>query len=172
MTFNGSWGYFPAAVDWHSAREVVMMLRQVAAGGGNLLLNIGPQPDGSVPDEAFPRLTDVGRWLEGNGEAVYGEVDRVDGRMDRAQTGAWTLKGNTAYFWCHRWVGRELTIGGLKTKVERASFLATGKEIAFNQEPDRLILAGMPGTSPDDIVGVTVIKLEFEEPPAQKLVAV
>ena len=79
MTFNGSWGYMPdrARSDWHSARSVVDMLQQVTAGGGNLLLNIGPAPDGSVPRLAEQRLRPVGQWLARHGEAVYGRVDRA-----------------------------------------------------------------------------------------------
>ena len=52
MTFNGSWGYMPyaPAEDWRRTREVLEMVRTAAAGQGNLLLNIGPKPDGSVPE--------------------------------------------------------------------------------------------------------------------------
>ncbi len=103
----------PIAPDWRSVREVIEMLHTAAAGGGNLLLNIGPAPDGSVPAEAVERLEAVGKWLETYGEAVYGQVDRADGRMEWMPTGGWTLKGNTAYFWCSRWPGQELAIGGL-----------------------------------------------------------
>ena len=58
MTFNGSWGYMPISPDWRSSREVVEMLRTATAGQGNLLLNIGPAPDGSVPPEAVTRLSE------------------------------------------------------------------------------------------------------------------
>jgi alpha-L-fucosidase len=169
MTFNGSWGYMPSAVDWRSVRDVLGMLRTAAAGKGNLLLNIGPAPDGSVPPEAVERLTAVGKWVKKHGEAMYGDVDRTDGRMDWPVTGQWTLKGRTAYYWCHRWPGRELAIGGLRSKLARASYLATGKAIRFEQTRDRLILKGLPPSCPDRIAGVCVIKLEFESRPRQVL---
>ena len=51
MTMNDSWGYTPIDKNYKTPAQVVGMLRQVAAGGGNLLLNIGPAPDGSVPPE-------------------------------------------------------------------------------------------------------------------------
>jgi len=44
MTFNGSWGYMPISPDWRPVREVVGLLNAATAGGGNLLLNIGPAP--------------------------------------------------------------------------------------------------------------------------------
>jgi alpha-L-fucosidase len=169
MTFNGSWGYMPSAIDWHSSRQVVFMLRIATAGQGNLLLNIGPKPDGSIPEQAFDRLGPVGEWLAGNGEAVYGQVERADGRMEWLPTGYWTIKGNNAYFWADKWPGGELTIGGLQVGVRRASFLATGEEVEFEQVPDRLILKGLPASSPDKLVGMTVIKLECAAPPRQVL---
>jgi len=169
MTFNGSWGYMPSAIDWRPVREVISMLRTAAGGYGNLLLNIGPTPDGSVPPEATERLLPVGKWLQKYGEAVYGKLDRADGRFEWIPTGNWTLRGRTAYFWASRWVGRELAIGGLRASLEKASFLDTGKEIAFEQTKDRLILKGLPSASPDKQAGVTVIKMEFKSKPSQKL---
>lgn len=169
MTFNGSWGYMPSAIDWRSVREVIGMLRTAAAGAGNLLLNIGPKPDGSVPEEAYERLIPVGKWIEKNGEAFYGKVDRVGPKLEWVPTGNWSLKGNTAYFWCNRWPGKELAIGGLLTKVERASLLATGEPVDFEQTENRLVLKGLPEANPDQIAGVSVIKLEFESEPQQRL---
>jgi alpha-L-fucosidase len=170
MTFNGSWGYMPISPDWRSAREVVTMLRTATAGQGNLLLNIGPAPDGSVPEQAVERLTTVGEWVAENGEAFYGPVDRVGrDRMEWMPTGTWTLKGNTAYFWCSRWPGRELVIGGLRTKVNQVTLLATSQPVSFHQSDNRLTLQNLPYHCPDSHVGITVFKLTFDEPPVQKL---
>ncbi|HOX37937.1 MAG TPA: alpha-L-fucosidase [Candidatus Brocadiia bacterium] len=170
MTFNGSWGWQPAPPeDWHSTRRVIDMLRQCSAGCGNLLLNIGPKPDGSIPEEATERLTAVGKWLEKNGEAAYGAVTRCDNLFEWMPTGAFTLKGKTGYFWCSRWPGKELVIGGLQAKVKGASFLIGGKSIKFEQDKERLILKGLPAASPDKIAGVTVLKIEFASTPKQIL---
>jgi alpha-L-fucosidase len=169
MTFNGSWGYMPCAHDWRPVREVVHLLRTAAAGGGNLLLNVGPKPDGSVPEEAYQRLEPLGRWTIQNQEAFYGQVERTDGRMDWMPTGAWTLKGNTAYFWLSNWYGGELVIGGLRVKVHKATYLANGQAISFEQSGERLLLKGLPYENPDPIAGVTVLKLECDAPPRQVL---
>ena len=169
MTFNGSWGYMPISPDWRPVREVVDLLCTAAAGQGNLLLNVGPAPDGSVPPEAVERLTAVGQWVEQNREALYGQVDRVEGRMQWMPTGGWTLRGNTAYYWCRCWPGEELAIGGLRARVERASLLATGEPVAFEQTEQRLVLKGLPSANPDGIAGVTVIKLVCDRPPRQVL---
>jgi alpha-L-fucosidase len=169
MTFNGSWGYMPSAIDWHATREVLAMLCQCAGGGGNLLLNVGPAPDGSVPPEAPERLIPVGKWLAANGEAVYGRTERIQGRMEWHPCGRGTIKGRNLYWWVSRWPGNQLTLAGLKATVERASYLATGKRIMFRQTDGRVILTGLPRTSPDRIAGVTVIKLECASKPRQEL---
>ena len=168
MTFDDTGGYMPSAVDWRSVRDILEMLRTVTAGQGNLALNIGPTADGSVPPKAVRRLQAVGRWLARNGEAVYGPVDRVE-RLEWMPTGHWTLKGNTAYYWCRRWPGREIAIGGLKPTPRCVTCLATGEPVAFTQRDNRVLLYNLPEASPDDIAGVCVFKLEFDEPPRQTL---
>jgi alpha-L-fucosidase len=169
MTFNGSWGYMPSSPDWRTVREVIGMLQTAAAGQGNLLLNIGPTPDGSVPLESVERLEAVGQWIGRYGEAMYGAVDRAQGKMEWVPTGQWTIKGNTAYFWCTRWPGQELVIGGLRVPVNKVTLLATGKPVAFEQTINRLVLKGLPAENPDAIAGVSVIKLECDAPPRQIL---
>ena len=84
-------------------------------------------------------------------------------------TGQWTLKGDTAYFWCNRWPGSELAIGGLQSRVVKATLMATGDPIALEQTENRLVLKGLPGSNPDRIAGVSVIKLECDAPPRQVL---
>ena len=81
-------------------------------------------------------------------------------------TGHGTLKGKTAYFWCNRWPGKELAIGGLQTQAAQGlvSWWA-GSAIAFEQTDNRLVLKGLPAQSPDAIAGVTVIKLECDAQP-------
>jgi hypothetical protein len=83
--------------------------------------------------------------------------------------GWWTLKGKTGYFWCTRWPGREIAFGGFETKLKKASFLTTGKQIGFEQKGNRLILKGLPKESPDHVAGITAIKMEFASAPKQRL---
>ena len=172
MTFNGAWGWRPTpAADWLTARSVIVMLNQVSAGGGNLLLNIGPRPDGSVPPEAVTRLGDVGKWTKKYGEALYGKVDRIDGMESWAGAGSWSRKGRTCYFWVHHWPGEVLTIGGLRTKVKAASLMPEGKKLRFKQEKHRLIIRGLPAKCPDRVCSVGMVKIEFAGKPRQQLAA-
>jgi len=69
-----SYGYNRAerAEDYSSARELVLMLVDIVSRGGNLLLDVGPAADGRIPEIMQDRLLQMGRWLETNGEAIYG----------------------------------------------------------------------------------------------------
>jgi alpha-L-fucosidase len=175
MTFNhAAWGYMPSAAgDSHSPREIVKMLSVACWDAGNLLLNIGPTPDGSVPPEAVGPLRTVGRWLRVNGEAVYGRLNpdtprRAGACAGAAGGGGWSRKGRTVYCWVRFWPGRELGIGGFQTRLKSARFLATGRKIAFQQKGPRIVLRNLPQRSPDKLCGVTVIVLEFASAPHHK----
>lgn len=79
-TMNGMWGYKVADQNYKSSDELIRLLVRTAAKGANLLLNIGPQPDGNLPTAAVERLRDMGRWLRTNGETIYGtEAGRLVG---------------------------------------------------------------------------------------------
>jgi len=169
MTFNGSWGWQPCpSEDWLSTRKVLDMLRTCTAAGGNLLLNVGPQPDGSLPQEAIERLTQVGKWLKSYGEAVYGGEDRAE-NFEWMPTGAWTRKGDKFHYWVTRWPGKELAIGGLTEEVRSARLLPAGKALAWQQSADRLVLHGLPSRCPDKIAQVGMIELKFKAVPRQLL---
>jgi alpha-L-fucosidase len=169
MTFNGlSWGYIDsrqAAPYSYNAQGIVKMLNSVCSRGGNLLLNIGPTADGSVPPEAVEPLQTVGSWLSRHGEAVYGELVRIGGGNTHG-AGEFSASGNRAYFWCRIWPhDGELHLGGFMTKLLSVHLLATGREISFTQEGQRIHLYGLPAESPDTQVGVAVLSLEFDGPP-------
>ena len=58
--------------DYHSERQLVLMLIDIVSRGGNLLLDIGPTADGEIPVVMEERLIEIGNWLRVNGEAIYG----------------------------------------------------------------------------------------------------
>ncbi len=171
MTFNNvSWGYMPsAAQDSHSPRDILKMLNTACAGTGNLLLNIGPSPAGDVPLEAIEPLTTVGKWLKKNDEAVFGKLDSNPGISSAC--GNFSRKGKKVYFWCRCWPGKELVLGGFKTRLKSARLLADGKQIEFEQKSHRIILKNLPVRSPDKLVGINVIVLEFSSEPRHETFA-
>jgi alpha-L-fucosidase len=141
------------------------MLNTCAAAQGNLLMNIGPAPDGSVPEEAVEPLTEVGKWLKLNGEAVLGKTD-PPGHIQASACCSYSRKGKTLYLWVKHWPdGGELPLGAFKTKLKKASFLVGGKSIRFKQDGWRIVLRGLPKQSPDKLAEITVLKLEFASKP-------
>ncbi|MCG3146730.1 MAG: hypothetical protein PCFJNLEI_00164 [Verrucomicrobiae bacterium] len=169
FTFNGSWGWQPVPEsEWLSARRVVGMLQTCVAGDGNLLLNIGPLPDGSVPNPAITRLTTIGKWLNKYGTAVYGPADRVT-NMEWNVTGSWTRHGTTMHYWCSLWPGKEVAIGGLNTRLLSARLFPSGKKLTFTQTNDRVVIHGLPAKCPDKIIGAALLELKFADVPTQTL---
>ncbi len=64
QTMNGMWGYKVADTNYKSTAELVELLVRAAAKGSNLLLNVGPQPNGELPEQAIERLNGIGDWMD------------------------------------------------------------------------------------------------------------
>lgn len=162
MTLNDSWGYQRADDDWKSPRTVIRNLIKCASEGGNYLLNIGPKPDGSVPEESVRILSEVGEWMQTNGHTIY-ESDVCQVR--RSTYASFTRKGNTLYMHVHFWPGEYVAISGLRTRVKSAHLLKSGAEVKFTQDDFQTKLTGLPAEAPD--TPVTTIALECESEPVQ-----
>jgi alpha-L-fucosidase len=173
MTFNDiAWGYLDetqALPYAYTAQRILRMLNTCACNGGNLLLNIGPKADGSIPADAIKPLTEVGKWLELNGEAVYGELH------PNLLSGSWYRGGNgisgitygkdlkSVYLW--NWISPpegKMYFSGVFGKAVRVTKLSTGEEIAFaNTDDHRVELSGL---KVEDGEFVPVYKIEFASP--------
>jgi alpha-L-fucosidase len=156
ITLNGSWGYNEADTDWKTPKQVLESLLRCASGGGNLLLNIGPKADGSVPVESERVLRQVGEWLKVNGGSVYGTERSPFG----TSTGLTTVKGSTVFVHVLRWPGRQLTIPRVQNTVRSAHMLADGQPVSFSQRADRVTLDRLPGRAPDALDTVIVLELD------------
>jgi len=162
MTLNDSWGYQASDDNWKSAETVVGNLISCARDGGNYLLNIGPKPDGSIPQPSVEILTEVGQWMRRNGHTIY-ESDRCQVR--RSNYASFTRKGNTLYMHVHFWPGDYVAISGLTTGVKSARLLVNDRKVEVIQDRFRVRLTGLPTDAPDH--PVTTIALECESEPNQ-----
>ena len=163
MTMNDSWGYHHADDAWKTPRQVVRNLITCAHDGGNYLINIGPKADGSIPEESIQILTSVGRWMDKNGQSLYG-ADVCQPR--RSRNASFSRRGNTLYFHVHFWPGGDgLAFAGLQTKVRSARLLASGQKVDFDQDAYRIRFKGLPEKAPDD--PITTLVLECESEPKQ-----
>ena len=71
MTMNDNWGYYPSDTNYKPIAQIVRTFVEVIASGGNLLLNIGPKPDGTIAEEQVQRLEALGEWIKKHETAVY-----------------------------------------------------------------------------------------------------
>jgi alpha-L-fucosidase len=174
MTLNDSWGFNRGDDAWKTPKEIVDNLATVARGGGNYLLNIGPEPDGSIPPESVTCLEAVGQWLATNGKSFY-VAER--GNFDWNSNANYTRSGNTLYIHQHYWPGHTpaaewlsfyqpevvVAIGGLKPKALSARLLKSGQKVEFTQDEFALRLTGLPLLAPDQ--PATVIEVECDAEP-------
>jgi alpha-L-fucosidase len=140
-----------------------------------LLLNIGPAPDGSVPEENLPVLKTIGNWLHENGEAVYGNMSPCHGLVGGCAYGNYggpilsrqTAKGPTIYIWQLIWPKNgELAISGYyRSGPRRVRLLRDASDIKFEYRDGRIILKNLPLNSPDLHANVPVVALEFDKEP-------
>ena len=94
QTMNGMWGYKVSDINYKSTDELVELLVRAAAKGSNLLLNIGPQPNGELPATSLDRLRGIGAWMQQYGESIYGTRR---GPVEDASWGVSTQKDGQIY---------------------------------------------------------------------------
>ncbi len=171
ITHNDNWGFHAADHAWKTPHQVIGLLAACAQGRGNLLLNIGPRGDGSVPEASVRVLEDVGNWLKrGGSEAIfdtdaftYDLQERGEHRGDWNHLGPCTAKGNVLYWLVHRWTGGPLTLGGLQVNVREIRIAGNGQSLAFEQHGSRLRIPSPSNDSPDPLC--TVLRIECDAPP-------
>jgi alpha-L-fucosidase len=152
---QGAWGYVKGA-GYKTTENLVHNLVDRVSKNGFLLLNVGPKPDGTIPEEAKERLLGLGKWLETNGEAIYGTMPwiiagegptKLDGQgpfneMDslryKAQDIRFTANGNVLYATALGWPGEKIQI----------------KSLAGGPDPGRNFWNGL---YPSEIVSVSML---------------
>lgn len=71
MTMNDTWGFKSKDTNWKSPEILIRNLADIVSKGGNFLLNVGPTPEGLIPDASVERLKEMGEWIKINGDAIY-----------------------------------------------------------------------------------------------------
>ncbi len=129
-TMNGMWGYKIEDQDYKSSEILIRYLVKAAGKNANLLLNIGPQPNGELPAPAVERLKEIGKWLDTYGDTIYGTRG---GDVPPQDWGCSTRKGNRLFIHILDFQNKELSIP-LSAKVSRVEEFQSKKPVEFRQD--------------------------------------
>lgn len=152
MTICTQWAWKPGD-KLKSLKEVVDILVQTAGGGGNLLLNVGPMPDGRIEPRQADRLRELGAWLAKNGDSIYGTAG---GPFRPEKWGCSTSRGDTVYVHILKRPGNRLSLPGGVVKVQSAA-LMDGTPVSVAEKGDELVL-DLKGTPDDPLDLIVVLK--------------
>lgn len=159
QTLNGSWGYDRDNTNWKTTGQVIRLLVDGVSKGGNLLLNIGPTPRGTIDEKSRRVLQGLEDWMSLHSDAIYGAGSS---RFVPPPDCRYTQRGRNLYLHIFSWPFRHLHLEGLANEVEFIRFLHDGSEIKWTlipptQEPQNTTL-GSPGE------GVLTLELPTRKP--------
>lgn len=166
LTMTQSWGH-TFNPNYKSARELIHTLIEVVSKGGNFLLNLAPTPDGTFEAEAYTRLAEIGKWMDVNGEAIYGSrpveprsaethpqatdshPPAVDPNLQATNPHPPAVKdglrftrskdGGTVFIFALEWPGAVLEVEGLNVKEgSEVTLLGYGAPLPWSQEGDQV----------------------------------
>jgi len=168
MTMNESWGYNPSDSRYKSERALVHGLCEVASRGGNLLLNVSPRADGSLPPEQTARLDGLARWMGAHAASIH---DTEPGLEPWQFYGPSTRRGDRVYLHVVMKPYETVTVRGVPIKrVRAARVVGSGRALEFdkrcsvldrmfNADPMGEIAIRVPESEVDPVA--TVLELEI-----------
>jgi alpha-L-fucosidase len=157
VSAHNQWAWGGASDGVKSLTTCLKMLANIVGGDGNMLLNIGPRPDGVIDPAQVDLLKGMGAWLKVNGESIYGTRG---GPYKPGPYGACTRKGNAVYIHILAGSGDPILLPPLPMKVTSSALLRGGKAVV-EQTPERLCIS-VPAEARDP--ADTVVKLVLDGP--------
>ena len=154
-TINNSWGFNKSDGSYKSTKQIVQLLVKAAGYDANLLLNVGPRPDGTIQPEFVKRLAEVGDWLKANGATIRGTRG---GPLPPRPWGVTTQSGDKVYVHVLDWSDPVLSLPKPAKKVVSASLFGGGKAVGFTLDKDALLLRLDPKAM-DAIDTIVVLEL-------------
>jgi alpha-L-fucosidase len=160
QTFSGSWGYHRDEMTWKSPGQLIRMLVNTVACGGNLLMNVGPTARGTFDQRALDALGVYRDWMALNSGAIYGCTQSTypaprDCRLTQPADPA----DKRLFVHVFAWPFRHLHLYDLGKQVKYAQLLHDGSEIRFTQTDTKITL-DLPVREPDVIVPVIELTLD------------
>ena len=131
MTMNDSWGYQGNDKNYKTPYEIIRIFADVIANGGNLLLDIGPKQDGTIPDEQEHILKELGRWTKKHSQAIYSTKAGIP--KDYFGGGSTLSKdGKTLYLFVPGKPNGPIMLKGLVNKINRVWVVGSGIKLNFD----------------------------------------
>ena len=157
MTMNTTWGFKFYDDKWKSDQVLIRNLIDIASKGGNYLLNVGPTAEGLIPAPSVERLSEIGRWMKVNGQAIYGTSASPFAKQ--LEFGRATSKPGRVYLHVFDWpADGKLTVPAFGKSVTKAYLLASAKrQLKITQTSDGVSLI-VPAQAPDPIATVIVLE--------------
>ena len=156
MTLCQQWSWKPDD-KMKSSAEVISILARTVGGDGNLLLNVGPMPDGRIEPRQVEVLKQVGAWLAKNGESIYGTRG---GPWKPTKAITSTRKGNSVYLHLLKVENGQVELPALAAEIKSAALLNGGK-VEFSQKNGKLVIV-IPASAVQPMD--TIVKLELDRP--------
>jgi alpha-L-fucosidase len=166
MTINDNWGFQHKDMNWKTPYEIITIFADAVSHGGNLLLDIGPEEDGTIPAEQIHVLKELGAWNKKHGEAVFGTVAGIPQGHFYGPT-TLSKDSTSLYLFVHGTNSGQLMLKGLDSKISDISVVGSGTKlkhkivgkISWSKVPG-LVYIDLPVTELDKYVTVVKIKLE------------
>jgi alpha-L-fucosidase len=168
MTTNDNWGYRKSDTNWKTPYEVISIFVDAVSNGGNLLLDIGPKEDGTIPDEQIHILKELGAWNKRNGSAIF---NTIGGIPQGHFYGPTTLSkdSTTLYLFLHGKTSGPVMVKGLDNKIKSIEVLGSSAtlkskvvgKISWSPVPG-LVYIDVPATTLDKYI--TVLKVTLDKP--------
>jgi alpha-L-fucosidase len=168
MTTNDNWGYRKSDTHWKTPYEIISIFVDAVSNGGNLLLDIGPKPDGTIPDEQVNILKELGKWNRKHGEAIFGTIGGIPQGHFYGPT-TLSKDSTTLYLFLHGKTSGPVMVKGLDNKIKSVEVLGNGTKlnskivgkISWSPVPG-LVFIDVPANTLDTYI--TVLKVTLDKP--------
>ncbi len=158
MTMNDSWGYQHNDHNYKTPYQLLRIFVDCISMGGNLLLDIGPKADGSIPQAQLDILNEFGRWTSKHDEAIYGTLAGIDQKHFAGPT-ALSKDGKTLYLYLDRKPNEKVLVNGLDAVVEKVRIVGQEADVAYNFEQN-LLSIDVPEELCDNAITVIAVELK------------
>jgi alpha-L-fucosidase len=154
-TMNNAWGFNLMDKHYKSSKILIQYLVKAAGYDSNFLLNVGPMPDGRIQPEFIDTLKEMGKWMEKNGETIYGTHG---GPIPPKNWGVSTNKNNKVYVHLLNGEDNNLLIPDFGKKVKGITLYSTAAKLKFKQDTFGITVS-IPKEMMDDTDTIIVIEI-------------